>query len=550
MNFSQHEIDQLAQNIFNSSLPAAWLKREQRPDYHLDYYVETFEGGGPSGAIFTVQLKGQETPKIVNNVLKFSMKNKHLIYYYEKVKQPVFLFVADVTQKKCYYIFLQKYLHTAIKNRKWDKVKGLTINIPIVNDATDHEKLGQEVESAIKYMSDMWPSSIEAAYKQEAARIEALDKRFQLGVTIHPDSSKHYLLSPVPGSEIIINAAFNTSNSKLEELFGRGKTVVFGPGEVKFEGSALFEDMIQRLETGTASSIAIRTAHEYEGAISISLSKNSDNIYLLHGITGKISGGYKEIRFVGSLGKSPLLFDIEIPTPNSEKDETVCSFHFYFDVDIWAGVPVRILPHFDKLHEWANKLKIADQISFDLELNGNPIFSTPISLPQQLEAADNICSILDFIGQMRRISQKFSCNITMPKYTSLEQEDFKTLSLLFELIENNEIVNDFEGSKMSFKITNLTIAPAQIKDAVDSLKTISLEHTESNVCLFGQNIPGWAIQYELVGGKVKSVVQSQSKPDEAQIELVGGPMSKLRIWLCQLDNCSRNLSGHGSVEFK
>ena len=52
-----HEIDELAQRIFRVALPPEWIPREQKPDYGIDYTVDVYEGGRPTGLPFGVQLK-------------------------------------------------------------------------------------------------------------------------------------------------------------------------------------------------------------------------------------------------------------------------------------------------------------------------------------------------------------------------------------------------------------------------------------------------------------------------------------------------------------
>ena len=93
------EIDRMAQNIFNDSLPPSWLTRKQDPDIHIDYFVEISKESKPSGITFGVQLKGTNSPRYSKNQIKISIKTKHLSYYLDKVKQPIFLVVVDVKKR-------------------------------------------------------------------------------------------------------------------------------------------------------------------------------------------------------------------------------------------------------------------------------------------------------------------------------------------------------------------------------------------------------------------------------------------------------------------
>lgn len=54
----QHEIDRLAMNKLDGLIPVEWPRRRLDDDYGLDYNVEIFENGEPTGHMFFIQLKG------------------------------------------------------------------------------------------------------------------------------------------------------------------------------------------------------------------------------------------------------------------------------------------------------------------------------------------------------------------------------------------------------------------------------------------------------------------------------------------------------------
>ena len=45
----QHLIDRAGQDLLRSKLPKHWILREYRPDYGLDFALETFEEGTQAG---------------------------------------------------------------------------------------------------------------------------------------------------------------------------------------------------------------------------------------------------------------------------------------------------------------------------------------------------------------------------------------------------------------------------------------------------------------------------------------------------------------------
>jgi len=131
----QHEIDTEAQRIFRSLLPSSWVDREQYPDYGIDYDIEIFENGQPTGISFYAQLKGTASPKYSGDALKLQFEVDKLKYYFEKVRKPVFLIAADVTSKKCFWLFTQKYIQQSLNKSKpdWYGQKTVTLYLPLSN---------------------------------------------------------------------------------------------------------------------------------------------------------------------------------------------------------------------------------------------------------------------------------------------------------------------------------------------------------------------------------------------------------------------------------
>src|ERR1700693_4942591 len=100
--------EQSAITIFKDQLPPKWIVRPHNPDFHLDYLVELTEEGELTGINFGVQLKGW-TPKgkkLIN--LNYALKTKHLRYYKEKRRFPVFVVLVDVERKQSLWSFIQQ----------------------------------------------------------------------------------------------------------------------------------------------------------------------------------------------------------------------------------------------------------------------------------------------------------------------------------------------------------------------------------------------------------------------------------------------------------
>jgi len=188
------EIDKRAQDIFNVLLPASWLPRKQYPDIHIDYFVETASGSEPSGMDFGVQLKGTKLLRLTKRFAKFPLKTKHLKYYLDQVRRPVFLIVVDVSQEKGYWLFLQRWAQEELKNKTWRDQKSITIRIPIDNSLANLQMFQGEIIEADSYMRELWPSSINSAVSFEKASLEKLDPRIGISISFQ-DGKPHYSLS-------------------------------------------------------------------------------------------------------------------------------------------------------------------------------------------------------------------------------------------------------------------------------------------------------------------------------------------------------------------
>lgn len=154
-----HEIDDLAKSIFIYKKPNNWVVNEIHNDYGIDYQVEVFDSDGESTSIiFYVQLKGQESINIDNNKIKFVFKTERLKDYVTKNVLPVFLILVDVTNKKIFWLFLQKYVNEILNENKpnWVNQKNVTIYLPKNNIfVKDIKIIEKTAENGIKYCNHL-----------------------------------------------------------------------------------------------------------------------------------------------------------------------------------------------------------------------------------------------------------------------------------------------------------------------------------------------------------------------------------------------------------
>lgn len=150
----QHEIDTIARRRFKNWLPASWVIREQNPDYGIDYEIEIFRGGVPTGVFFSVQLKGTRSADYHDKALHFPFEVDKLDYYLRRVPKPVYLVVVDIVAEKAFWICTQRYTQEVIEkeNPDWHNQQRITVRIPLTNDLACFEKLEKSARRDVQYV--------------------------------------------------------------------------------------------------------------------------------------------------------------------------------------------------------------------------------------------------------------------------------------------------------------------------------------------------------------------------------------------------------------
>ncbi|MGB7374180.1 DUF4365 domain-containing protein [Pontixanthobacter sp.] len=167
----QHLIDQDGISLLRANLPRHWLLREYRPDYGLDFTIETFKTADPGssatrvatyetlGEHVFVQLKSLTEPDVYSldiygrsNVEKGpeQLNRKDKIGTIETYRiqlemselitvermgigVPVLLVVADLSRQRCSYVCLNDYIDKILIPRHVDfrKARSRVIHVPI-----------------------------------------------------------------------------------------------------------------------------------------------------------------------------------------------------------------------------------------------------------------------------------------------------------------------------------------------------------------------------------------------------------------------------------
>ena len=145
------DIDRAAQPVVTGALPRGWPPYvvDGSQDYGVDYFVDIIESFAPTGTRFAVQVKGVEHPTIIDGAaIHLALPTKNLGTYLLTESLPVFLVVADVTAKRAYFLFVQRFADEQLRDEDWRDQQTVPAKVPISNLVSDHAALGRAAVEA------------------------------------------------------------------------------------------------------------------------------------------------------------------------------------------------------------------------------------------------------------------------------------------------------------------------------------------------------------------------------------------------------------------
>lgn len=160
----QHVACDKAVNLLKLSLPDTWIKREVSHDYGVDLEVEIVNGSFVTGQRLWMQVKGVQSPKVIEATLfdsvsssesgsvvsekkqsciAFSMETKHLEYAL-LCDISYLLVVVNLGAEICYWLPVRDEVEMLLSRRNpmWRKQRNATVYLPLKNELSR----GQNVE--------------------------------------------------------------------------------------------------------------------------------------------------------------------------------------------------------------------------------------------------------------------------------------------------------------------------------------------------------------------------------------------------------------------
>jgi Domain of unknown function (DUF4365) len=297
------ETKQRAERRFQGLIKGTWLIREQQPDFHIDYLVETEKNGEPSGCHFAVQLKGMRPQKGVWS-RTVSIQRKHLRYYSEKVQFPVFLVLVNVTTNDACWLFLQKEIAKSISPANLRRKGSISLKVPAENNLIESDHFEKAVQEAHAYMQKIAP-----AIKLRKRHLEELDPRLDVGINF-VDGQEQLTLIPKEPLEFCLkvkNDARSRVSSKLKRMIEFGEEVTIPKKSVQMVGSPLFEEINAAAKDGP-----LRMRWGCERGIQFSLREPENGNFVPITLPGVARLGTKMITFETNAPNSPLSLRVTV----------------------------------------------------------------------------------------------------------------------------------------------------------------------------------------------------------------------------------------------
>ncbi|MBN1838313.1 MAG: DUF4365 domain-containing protein [Spirochaetales bacterium] len=429
----EHIVDQKARKYFESCLPDDWPVRKQDPDYHVDYVVEIGTGGEPSGLRFDVQLKGKERPRTRHSYLECRMKVKHLAYYLDRVLEPVFLVLVDVTDRKGYWLFLQRWLRDECPDRNWRGQNSVPVRIPLTQALEDSDRLRLAVEDAIRCMREMRPGSPEAALRAETARLESLDPRVKVEMAVGP-AGREITVTPletIRGTIEVAGLSAPEFSQRMGALVRTGQTAYFKRGEITVAGFPLLDTALKGEHDWE---LTMESTRRLKAELSLS-SEDPEGRRRRHGVaSGELALGAAGCHFEGQLADSPIWLSFAM-TPE-DLSRNCWNVTVETRADEWEGRRLSALPGIDIVEGLSRATVDAEGFLIEFFAAGRHVFTASATVEQV--ASLFAPGALDFVLRSRRAAQYLGLDPVLPPADGITQDDIWSIALFDELARQGE----------------------------------------------------------------------------------------------------------------
>jgi uncharacterized protein DUF4365 len=521
----QHQIDDKAESIFRSLIPTSWVKRAQHPDYGLDFNVEIDANSALTGLTFFVQLKGTRGLRYRGSNISFPIKTKHLKYYVDKCRQPVFLVLVDTSRGDAFWCFLQGYVADNLTNGDWRSKASITVKIPSNNQLSQTELLRDAVAAAADHMAASHPSSIKHSMIAKKRQLESLDSRFDAIVRAIDGVCEVELRAREAVSITMRFCGEPARVSKaVEDFLERGRPVVIEPGLVEVSGSPLIEEIFRN--SGVMQQLLRANLSVTFSAVDLDGNERAT----LSVTPAVIEGGVRELRLRAELERAPFAFQFTIDA--TQANGSCTEGKYSFPISRWVGQPLCQLAHFDGIHKLFSELRLGCVLNIEAFFEGNRLFHCTAK-PDALTSTRETAEFLDVIKMARELSRYFGVNPRFPE--NLRADDLDGIRILHWAMISKER-RPAVGWKINSKSAVGTLRKIPEDWDKSPIGQIRLTNEPKNYVLFGQPIivPAFNWQFTRIRmiSPISLLLTSQPNTDESEIEIEWEGLDGAEMYPC------------------
>jgi hypothetical protein len=425
-----------AELILQGLLPAGWFWRVQSPDRHVDFVVETDDHGKPTGLQFCLQIKGRSKVALKKSKLSLRMETKHLDYYRNKARLPVFIALVDVNAGKACWVFAQKYLAEKPSGSAVKPKKSFTLKIDPTDSFSDLGRFRDALQAAERYMRDLYPGTPKAAVLNQKKELQSLDPDIDVNISFE---EKLTFTSKEPISLQLRGRGAEQWKAYLAMLdhgddFNAELEVI--PPE-----SPLFRKLMP-----SGKRLIKFTPRSFSGCVQIICGTSTQTIIQ---IPGEWRGGRKSVRFQGALQKSPLSVELQL-SDFLEKASSAMSFSTPLRLSAWEGELISCLPWLQEIRAFLAALSHGEPFVLNYFINGLKLGGCEaVANPGQETLG--LKEEVEWLSRAQTVADHYGLLIRLPSLTSISSRTEDDVEALWGLVTGNVIEHSIAGIRFTIR---------------------------------------------------------------------------------------------------
>ncbi|MGZ0710069.1 DUF4365 domain-containing protein [Coraliomargarita sp. W4R53] len=447
----QHVTKKQSGTIMESYLePPDWIIRPDEPDYHIDYNIELGVDENPDGQRFFVQLKGRKKIPKKSEFASASVKAEHLWYYANKCRLPVFILLADIENKKVYYIFIQQWIYDNQKFFDPDDTKKIQIKIPRSQSLDSIVDFRSSVKEALVYMNERYPGSPAASIELERKKLEILDPNFTYDLSFtNNGKTKHVTLLPKEGQNpnLTMKIGGHKGVSAIRQNFESGRPIKLTSEHLQILGSKLLERM---------DKFTLECKPTPAGVVDIRITGNEE------------ATSFRPFTMTGDFYKGNSGFTINAKLKDLLELELVARFEadgklsiscekMSFLLSKWIGGKILTLPYFDQISIFTESLNKNQQINYEIDYNGLYLGKGQIAILDNDGSETTQSFTCRALKSIRTVCTRVNINPDCPDISALSDDELEWWFEAASLIENDSIKRSGEGLKLTGELADPSI---------------------------------------------------------------------------------------------